>query len=81
MNYDFREIVINYERKEDAHRLVVFDRDYACTIDGPWAALNVPLTYEHKDRYFVGQALTDLLPEVFEIKFANNNVIQHLVVD
>jgi hypothetical protein len=72
----FKPYVMTYERREGLqHRLTVRIGDL---IDhGPWVGLDYIVLYESYDgsRRFVGQALTNQLPSLFEIKPADDEVM------
>lgn len=71
--YTFRGIVLTYTRSKGKHRLLVnLDPEHpnphtALTQQGPLASLDTLLSYEWDGRYFVGQAVTEDLPYVFEL--------------
>lgn len=72
--YTFRGLVLTYMRTDDTHRLLVDlnpeepNPRTSLTLEaGPTASLNTILAFEWDGRYFVGQAVTEDLPYVFEL--------------
>jgi hypothetical protein len=73
-------------RLEDSHRLIVdADPDESIPIPdltfhaGPLASLDTVLSYQKDGRYFVGQALTEDLPYVFELVPAKETTLEMIV--
>lgn len=65
---------VSYERRGNAHQLRCVDTDGAKK--GPWTPITKPVTYVTMDNLkIVGQAYTELLPTIFEMRTANDHVL------
>jgi hypothetical protein len=74
----FSPYIVEYWSHEDIHFLAVYRKGETMR-QYPYVTLDLPVTHDTPDgRMFVGQAHTDRLPRLFEIKFADDETMQEL---
>lgn len=71
----FRPYIVEYWSNDDIHLLAVYQEGQTIRYS-PHVSFDLPVIYETYGRRFVGQAYTDRLPRIFEVKFADDEPMQ-----